>query len=158
MPQQDNTIVLTKDGLEELQAELKQLQEVKLPESIERVARARDHGDLSENAEYHSARDDKQLIETRIEQILEILEKAQVVASTHSHLVVGMGSQVTIVKKDSKKSQIVTLVGEFEADPINGKISVASPMGKSLLKKKKGEVVTVEAPAGKLEYTITDIK
>ncbi len=155
---QDNTIVLTKEGLEELQAELKLLQEVKLPEAIERVARARDHGDLSENAEYHSARDDKQLLETRIEQILEILEKAQVVASTHSHQVVGMGSKVQIVKKGSKKNQVVTLVGEFEADPTNGKISVASPMGKSLMGKKRNDVVAVEAPAGRLEYTITDIK
>ncbi len=155
---QNNTIVLTKDGWEELLSELKELQEVKLPEAVERVAKARDHGDLSENAEYHSARDDKELLETRIAQIQEIMEKAKVVQSTHSNQMVGMGSQVTIVKKGSNKSQVVTLVGEFEADPANGKISVASPMGKALLKKKKGEAVVVDAPAGKIEYTITSIK
>lgn len=155
---QDNSpIELTAIGLAELQAELKELEEVKLPEAIERVSIARDHGDLSENAEYHSARDDKELIETRISQIQDILDNSTVVKSTRSHQNVGMGSSVTVQKKGQKKTQTFQIVGEFEADPSNGKISSASPLGKALLKRKKGDSVKVVTPAGEVEYTIIKV-
>ncbi len=151
-------IELTEAGIEELRAELSELQDKKLPDAIVRVTVARDHGDLSENAEYHSARVDKELLETRISQITDILDKAIVVKSTKSHLVVGMGSVVTIQKKSSKKSQIITIVGEFEADPVKGKISSASPLGKALLKKKVDDEVMVQAPSGEIAYTILKIE
>lgn len=155
---QDNSpIELTAVGLAELQAELKELEEVKLPEAIERVSIARDHGDLSENAEYHSARDDKELIETRISQIQDILDNSTVVKSTRSHQNVGMGSSVTVQKKGQKKTLTFQIVGEFEADPSNGKISSASPLGKALLKRKKDDVVKVVTPSGEVEYTITKV-
>lgn len=151
---QTTVIELTQAGVDELRAELKDLEEVKLPEAIDRVAIARDHGDLSENAEYHSARDDKSLIETRISQITDILDKAVVVKSTTSHQIVGMGSQVTIQKKGAKKTQVITIVGEFEADPVKGKISSASPLGKAVMKKKKGDEIKVNAPSGTIVYII----
>ncbi|EFK96843.1 Transcription elongation factor greA (Transcript cleavage factor greA) [sediment metagenome] len=139
-------VELTEAGVQDLQNELTELEEIKLPEAVTRVSVARDHGDLSENAEYHSARVDKELIETRISQINDILSKAVVVKSTKSHIAVGMGSVVTIQKKGAKKPQIITMVGEFEADPVEGKISSASPLGKALLKKKVGDEVTFSAP------------
>ena len=156
--QPTNQTELTSEGLNELKEELKELEEDKLPAAIERVATAREHGDLSENSEYHSARDDKELVETRIDQIKSILENAVVVKATKSHQHVGIGSRVTLTKKGSTKKIVYVLVGEYEADPVNGKISVASPLGKALLKKKVGDSAVVSAPAGKTEYTIVEIK
>jgi len=149
---------LTQEGLAELQEELQQLEQVKLPASIERVAIAREHGDLSENAEYHSARDDKELIETRIEQIKSILENSVVIKSTRSSLHVGVGSTVTLTKKGSTKKIQYTLVGEYQADPTEGKISVASPVGKALMKKSVKDTVSVSTPSGTTEYTVVSIK
>lgn len=156
--QATNLTELTTEGVAELKEELKQLEEVKLPEAIERVATAREHGDLSENSEYHSARDDKELVETRIDQIKSILDNAVVVKATKSHQHVGIGSTVTLIKKGGHKKIVYVLVGEYEADPVNGKISAASPLGKALLKKKVGESVVVKAPAGRTEYTIVEFK
>jgi len=155
---QDDLVELTKQGLEELQEELKELETIKLPEATERVAKAREHGDLSENSEYHSARDDKELVETRIDEIKAILEKAKVVTITKSHLKVGIGSKVTIKKTDSKKTKTVTIVGEYESDPLNNKVSVASPLGKALLKKKPGDKTVAKTPTGEVEYEIIEIR
>lgn len=156
--QPNNQVELTQEGLNDLQAELVELAEVKLPAVIERVSKAREHGDLSENAEYHSARDEQQLLQARIDEIQSIIEKAVVIKNTRSTSKVGMGSQVTIRKKGSKKSKVITMVGEFEADPSANKISSASPIGKAVVGKKKGDIVTVKAPAGNIEYEIIEIK
>jgi len=154
----DQIIQLTQAGLDELTQELSQLVETKLPESIVRVTKAREYGDLSENSEYHSARDDQQLIQTRIDQIQVILEKAQVVKNTHSKTVIGVGSKVTIQKVGNQTQKTYEVVGEFEAEPGESKISSVSPLGKSLMKKKKGDTVKVTAPAGVIEYKIKDVK
>src|SRR5690606_13431156 len=130
--QPNNQVELTQEGLNDLQAELVELAEVKLPAVIERVSKAREHGDLSENAEYHSARDEQQLLQARIDEIQSIIEKAVVIKNTRSTSKVGMGSHVTIRKKGSKKSKVITIVGEFEADPTANKISSASPIGKAV--------------------------
>lgn len=151
-------IELTKEGLTELQDELKTLEEVKLPEAIDRVATAREHGDLSENSEYHSARDDKELIETRIDEIKTVLENATLVTATKSHQKVGIGSQVTIKKSTEKTKKTVLIVGEYESDPLHNKISIASPLGKALAGKKLGDKAIVKAPMGEAEYTILAIK
>ncbi len=151
-------VELTKEGLAELQQELSQLEEVKLPEAIERVSIAREHGDLSENSEYHSARSDKELIETRIDEIQSVLEKAIVVASTTSHLKVGIGSSVTVKKHGDRKTRTITIVGEYESNPEENKISAASPLGKAIIGKKPGDKVIVKAPSGEVEYTIIEIK
>lgn len=151
-------IELTKEGLEDLQSELEELKNVRLPAVIDRVAKAREHGDLSENAEYHSARDDQQLLETRVEEIENILANATVVQYTKSHAKVGIGSTVVLKKGSAKKSVTFTVVGEFESDPLNGKISSVSPLGKALMGKKKGDQVKVEAPGGSITYEILEIK
>lgn len=157
-PNVPNQIELTKEGLAELQDELKTLEEVKLPDAIDRVATAREHGDLSENSEYHSARDDKELIETRIDEIKTVIEKATLVTATKSHQKVGIGSQVTIKKSTEKTKKTVLIVGEYESDPLQNKISIASPLGKALAGKKLGDKAIVKAPMGEAEYTILAIK
>ena len=152
-------IQLTAEGLEELKKELHQLVEVKLPEAVARVAKAREYGDLSENAEYHSAREDQQLLEARIAEIEDVVSRAKVVSQTKSHTVIGMGSQVTVCIVGKKnKSMNLHIVGEFEADPTKGKISSVSPLGKALMNKKKGDKVKVKAPAGEVEYEILEVK
>lgn len=158
-PVATKTIQLTADGYEELQKELNDLLNVKLPAVVSRVAKAREYGDLSENSEYHSAREDQTLIETRIDEIQKVLANAQVVHQTTSHTTVGIGSNL-VVCITGKKSKKITLevVGEFEADPTGGKISAVSPLGKALMGKKKGDKVKVAAPAGEVEYEILEIK
>lgn len=154
----NNQIELTKEGLEEIKAELKDLADVKLPAVIDRVAKAREHGDLSENAEYHSARDDQQLLQARIDELQNIVDNAVVVKNTKSQSKVGMGSIVTIKKVGLKKEMRVHIVGEFEADPAANKISIGSPLGEALVNKRKGDVVIVKAPAGETKYEIESIK
>lgn len=152
-------IQLTQDGLEELKAELLQLKEEKLPKIIERVASARDQGDLSENADYHSAKEEQNFVETRISEIEDILANSTVVKSSTSHSQVGIGSRVEVsLEGKSGKTFTYEIVGEFEADPEEGKVSAVSPLGKALLGKKKGEKAQVVAPAGKSAYVIKNIK
>lgn len=156
--QPNDFIELTQEGLEELKTELAELKQQKLPSIIERVARAREYGDLSENAEYHNARDEQQLIEARIEEIETIINKARIIQQTKSTQKVGMGSTVEIQETGSKKSTKVTIVGEFEADFAASKVSSVSPLGKALHGRKKGDEVTVQAPAGATAYTIISIE
>jgi transcription elongation factor GreA len=151
-------IELTNEGLQELKEELKELKEVKLPEAIKRVTAAREYGDLSENAEYHDARDEQEFIHTRIDDIEEIIANAKVVKGTRSQTVIGIGSTVTVKKNDSKTKQEFQIVGEYEADPMENKISSASPLGKALIGKRQGDEVSVKAPAGTTTYTIVKIK
>ena len=153
------TTELTSEGFEELKAELKDLVNDKLPKAIKRVADARDYGDLSENSEYHDARDDRNLIDIRIAEIEKVLEKATIIKATSNKQIVGMGSQVIIcLKGKNSKTKTLQIVGEYEADPVEGKISSVSPLGMALMKKKKGDEVTYQAPVGEITYTITEVK
>lgn len=153
----NDVVELTQEGFEELKEELQDL-EKKLEEVIDRVATARSYGDLKENAEYHDAKAEQEFTETRIDQVKEALAKAKVVKKTRSSTKVGIGSQVKVVKQGKKsKKQTFTIVGEFQSDPEEGKISVASPLGKALLGKKKSEIVKVETPGGQNEYLIEEI-
>lgn len=153
------TIQLTQEGLEELQKELKELLDVKLPAVVARVAKAREQGDLSENAEYSNAREDQTLIEARISEIERILERSQVVSLTKSHTKVGIGSKLVVTLKGKKsKKMTLNIVGEFEADPQAGKVSAVSPLGKALMGKAVGDQAVVKAPVGEMVYTIAEIK
>jgi transcription elongation factor GreA len=151
-------VELTKEGLEELTRELQELSSVKLPQVISRVAKAREYGDLSENSEYHSARDEQQLVEARIEEIQNILSNAKIVKATKSHDKIGIGSTVYLTQEGKKGEFEVTIVGEFESTPGQTKISSVSPMGKAIMGKKKGDTVVVKAPAGETVYTVNSIK
>jgi len=154
----DQQIQLTQAGLDELKQELQELVDIKLPEAIDRVTKAREYGDLTENSEYHSARDDQQLIQTRIDQIGEIIERASVIQNTKSKTVIGVGSKVTIQKDGTQTKKTFEVAGEFESEPGENKISSVSPLGKSLMGKKKGDIAQVQAPAGVVRYKIIDVK
>jgi len=146
---------LTKEGHAEISSELKKLKDIKLPQAIERVSRARDFGDLSENAEYHSAREDLSFIEGRIEELEAILQRAILISDKSKAKSVKLGSRVTV--NAAGKKHTFTVVGEWEADPTNKKISHESPLGKALVGKKTGDKVKINAPAGKIHYQITKI-
>ena|SRR3990167_5119369 len=147
-------IYLTKEGLEELRKELEELNKVKRPEVLNRVSQARNMGDLSENAEYTVAREELSFIDGRIDELEEILQQVVIITNGHSSSV-KLGSKVKVNTGADKEE--FTLVGEWEADPKERKISHESPLGKALLGKKVGEKVEVEAPAGRIVYTIEAI-
>lgn len=147
---------VTQKGLEDLKNELTHLQKKKRAEVVERVSIARSMGDLSENSEYHAAKEELSLVDGRVEELEEIIKNVQIIKEDHkNHSVIELGSEVTI--KVNNKEEVFSLVGEWEADPHKKKISHESPLGKALIGKKSGDVVEVEAPAGKIAYNIIKI-
>lgn len=151
-------IYLTKEGLAELKQEYKELNSVKRPLILERVSQARSMGDLSENAEYVAARDELSFIDGRLDELDELISQAVLIQETHSkgnNSAIKLGSTV-IVNVKGKKEEF-TVVGEWEADPKEKKISHESPLGKALLGKKVGEKVEVEAPVGTIVYTVVSV-
>lgn len=154
-----NIVQLTKEGYQELREELNELVDVKLPKVVKRISIARDKGDLSENTEYQNAREDKEIIDARISEIEDVLKRAEVVEKTRSRTEVGLGSEVEIYPQGKKKDSMnIVLVGEFEGDAEEGKISVVSPIGQALLGKKQGDEVVVKAPMGDTTYVIKSVK
>ncbi len=148
---------MTPLGYRALVEELKTLETVGRPEGIERVAKAREFGDLSENAEYHSAREDLAALEGRIEELKDIINRVNVVdLKKAGEEEVGIGSVVMVSINGSQHE--FTIVGEWEADPAAKKISHESPLGKALLGKKVGDNVEVDAPVGKVTYAIKAVK
>lgn len=147
-------IHLTPEGLAELKAELNDLNETKIPHIIDRIKNAREQGDLSENSEYHAARDEHAMLQGRVEELEELISRAKVVAKSNTNKV-GLGNKVT-VEVDSKQ-HTYHIVGKYEADPSNKKISDESPIGQALLGKKAGEEFEYEAPVGKIIYKIVKI-
>jgi len=148
-------VQLTKEGYEELVAELSGLKNGKRPAVVARVARARDFGDLSENAEYQAAREELNFIDGRIDELQDIISRAKVVVGQKSNTKVGLGCKVTVAANGI--SHLYHVVGDWEANPAEMKISHDSPLGKALLGKKVGDKVEVEAPAGTVVYTIKKI-
>lgn len=151
-------IFVTKEGLEELTKEYEDLIKVKRPAVLERVSAARAMGDLSENSEYTAAREEMSLIDGRIEELAEILKNANLI---EEHSGNGKGNNVqlgsTVTLHVNGKKEVFSLVGEWEADPKNKKISHESPLGKALMGKGVGEKVKVEAPAGVVEYIVVSV-
>src|ERR1035437_2372317 len=150
-------IYLTKEGLQELKKEYEELSKIKRPDILSRVSQARSMGDLSENAEYVAARDELSFIDGRIDELEELVKQAVLIQDSHStgNSAIKLGSTVTVTVKGKK--EVFTVVGEWEADPKDKKISHESPLGKALIGKKVGEKVEVEAPAGILGYTIISV-
>ena len=152
-------IFVTKEGLAELKKEYEELSKVKRLEVLDRVSQARAMGDLSENSEYTAAREELSLIDGRIEELAEIIKLANIIEEKHSKAAgrkIELGSAVTLAINGKK--EIFSLVGEWEADPKAKKISHESPLGKALLGKAIGEKVEVEAPAGKILYTVVEVE
>jgi len=157
-PAAPKVIQVTAEGLEELKAELNDLTNNQRPKAVERVAVARSYGDLKENSEYHSAKEDLEFIENRTSEIQDIIDHAKVVKNTTSKTNVGVGSHVKVSLKGKKKQKTFQIVGDFEADPAEGKISGSSPIGAALTGHKVGDEVAVKVPAGTVTYIIEEIK
>lgn len=149
--------ILTQEKFDELKAELDQLVTVARKEIAESLEYARSLGDLSENAEYHAARELQAATEERIRRVEGVIKSA-VIMTEKKKGVVSFGSRVTIKKKGDKAEHVYMIVGSEEADMREKKISHLSPMGEALMNKKKGEVFTFSTPNGRQEYTIVDIE
>lgn len=147
------TYQITHEGKKELEAELEQLKG-RRGEIADKIAEARDYGDLSENAEYDAAREDQGIVETRIIEIEDILQNAEIIA-TGKKGEVGLGSVVEL--KTGSKTVTYTVVGPVEADPLQGKISNESPIGQALMGKKIGESVTITTPKGEIQYEVVSV-
>lgn len=152
----EQTQYMSQDKLEELKKEFKNLKEEKIPSLAKRIDEAKQMGDLSENAEYQTAREDMAWAKSRISELAKIIENSEIILVNDKALVVGVGSTILVKINDLEKEY--TIVGPQEADPVKGKISNESPLGSAFLGKKKGERVKVQVPAGELEYKIVEIK
>ncbi|MFC5403368.1 transcription elongation factor GreA [Cohnella soli] len=152
-------VILTKEGLAKLQAELDDLKYVKRRELAERIKLAISYGDLKENSEYHSAKNDQSFMETRIIVLEKMLNNARVVdADGLGADTVQVGSVVVLNDLEFDERLEYRIVGPAEADVLENKISYESPLGKGVLGKSKGSIVSVEAPMGVVKYEIVDIK
>lgn len=148
----------TKEGLEKLKAELSTLKTKGRKDIARQIAEARDKGDLSENAEYDAAKDAQGHLEAKIAQLENLMANARLIDESRLDAsVVSILSRVTIKNKKTGQSMTYTLVSEEEADLKAGKISTKSPIGKGLLGKKKGELATIQTPAGNMEFEITEL-
>ena len=146
---------LPRDGLEKLRAELDEMTSVKRPEVAQRIHDAKEHGDLSENAEYEDAKNEQAFVEGRIQMLEALIKNATLIDEHHTNDHVQIGSTVKVDGPDGAQS--FTIVGSTEAKPTEGRISNESPVGRALLGKKKGENVTVQVPAGDIAYKIVSI-
>lgn len=149
-------VILTQEGYDEIVTELTDFKDNKLQVAIDRVATARSFGDLSENSEYHAAREDLAFMEGRIAELEQLLSKAKVIKAKKGRSSVGVGSTVTV--HIGKTKHTYQIVGEWEANPAEKKISESSPLGRALLGKKEGEEIEVDAPAGKIMYRVASIQ
>jgi len=150
-----DVIYVTKEGLEKLKAELAELNDVKRTEVARRIKEAREMGDISENSEYDAAKQEQSYIEGRISELEEFIKNAEISKDNGKKDVIGVGAKVKI-KVDSEEVEY-HIVGAPEANPLEKKISHESPLGSALVGKKVGDKIEVEAPMGKLLYTILKI-
>src|SRR5207253_7768105 len=152
-------IPMTAAGYSVLETELKHRQQVERPRIIQQITDARTHGDLSENAEYHAAKESQSLNEGRIAELEDKLARADVIdVSKLSGDSIKFGATVTLVDEDTDEKKVWQIVGEPEADAKKGRISVTSPLARALIGKKKGTSVEVVAPGGAKAYEITKIE
>jgi len=152
MPEQ----IITQEGYNKLQRELKERSSTKRKEIARRIESAKELGDLSENAEYAEAKDEQAFNEARVAEINALLKNLTIVSNGDNKDEVGMGSKVTAITNGNKKQY--TIVSFNEADPVQGKISNESPLGKAFIGRKSGDKVNVETPRGEIEYEICEIE
>ena len=152
-------IPMTAEGHKALDEELKHLKTVERPAVIAAISEAREHGDLSENAEYHAAKERQGWIEGRVQELEDKLARAQVIdTSKMSGDTVKFGATVTLVDEDTEAENTYKIVGEDEADVKAGKISLSSPIARALINKETGDVVEVNAPGGAKSYEILKVE
>jgi len=154
----DKKTVLTYEGLKKLENELQELKVVRRKEVAARIKEARGQGDLSENAEYDAAKEEQAETEARIALLEKMLRNAEVIDEEELNAdSISVGSKVTILDMEFNEEVEYLIVGSTEADPIKGRISNESPLGMALLRHKRGETISVEAPDGIIKYQILDI-
>ena len=152
-------VPMTAQGHAALEAELKQLRTGERQRIIKAIAEARSHGDLSENAEYHAAKEAQGMNEAKVADLEDKLSRADIIdISKLSGETVKFGATVTLVDEDTEKKAVWQIVGEVEADAKKGRISITSPLARALVGKKKGTSVEVMAPGGAKAYEITKVK
>ncbi|ADN08670.1 transcription elongation factor GreA [Sulfurimonas autotrophica] len=150
---------MTLFGYEKLQAEVKDLKEVKRPGVVKAIEEALEHGDLKENAEYHAAKEQQKNIDNRLAELQEILGNSQIVDPTElEHAKVSFGSTVVMTNLDTDEEVSYTIVGGCESNPDIGLISFNSPLAKQLLGKEEGDEVKVRLPGGEKEFEIDEVK
>lgn len=155
----EQSFPMTAEGKVKLEEELENLKLVKRPEVIERIKIARSYGDLSENSEYEAAKDEQSVVESRVKQIENMLKYAQVIDATSvSADEVSIGKKVTFTDVDEDETEVYTIVGSAESDPLSGKISNDSPIAKALLGNKEGSVVTITTPGGSFDVKIDKVE
>ena len=152
-------LLLTQEGYDKIVAEHDELVSVKRAEVAERIKEAISYGDISENAEYDSAKNEQAELEERIHELEEMLRKAKIVSEEEMKGdKVNIGLKVTVKDTDTGEKEVFSIVGATESDPFSGKISTESPVGKALIGKKKGETVAIEIPDGIVNYKIMKIE
>lgn len=151
-----NGVIITSEGYEKLTRELEILRREKRPAAIERLKKAREMGDLSENSEYVAAKEGLSFVDARILQIEEMLKNAEITEKSADRSTVKIGDEVVIAIDNETKT--FRIVGEHEADIQTGKLSHKSPIGMALLGKRKGDMIKVRVPAGQVQYKILDIR
>ena len=149
---------ITVAGHAALEAEFSRLQQVERPRIIQAISEARAHGDLSENAEYHSAKEQQSLNEGRIVELEDMLQRAEVIdVSKLSGATIKFGATVTLIDEDTEAQKVFQIVGESEADVKSGRVSISSPTARALIGKKVGDTVEVNTPGGGKSYEILKI-
>jgi transcription elongation factor GreA len=152
-------VPMTKQGHAALNAELKTLKEETRPAVIRAIAEAREHGDLSENAEYHAARERQSFVEGRIAELEDLIGRAEVIdPARFSDATIRFGATVEIVDEDTDEEKVYQIVGEPEADIDRGKLNLRSPLARALIGKEKGDSVEVMTPGGGRSYEILSVK
>ena len=150
-------IPMTKSGHSDLEVELKQLKTIERPAIIKAIAEAREHGDLSENAEYHSAREKQSFVEGRIKDIEGILSRAEVIDPAVLNGNIKFGAIVTLLDEDTDEEKTWQIVGEHEANIEAGLLNIKSPIARALIGKEEGDSVEFRAPGGKKSYEVVSI-
>jgi len=153
----EQPVYLTAEGMENLRQELDHLVNVKRPALAARLHAAIQQGDLSENADYITAKEEQGFLEGRIQQIEMMLRNATIIQEGVSTDEVALGSRVTIVEEGQDEAETFLIIGAAEADPVGGKVSNESPIGQALLGRRVGDTVTVKAPGGEIIFHITEI-
>jgi len=150
-------IPLTRAGFDKLDAELKHLKSVERPAIIRAIAEAREHGDLSENAEYHSAKEKQSFIEGRVKELEGAISLADVIDPSKLSGPIKFGAHVTLVDEDTDEEKTYQIVGEYEADIESGRLNIKSPIARALISKEEGDSVEVRTPGGLKSYEILEI-
>ena len=150
-------IPMTRAGHAALDEELKQLKSVERPAVIKAIAEAREHGDLSENAEYHAAREKQSFIEGRVKELEAVLSRAEIIDTSRLSGAVKFGATVKMVDEDTDEEKTYQIVGEHEADIERGLLNICSPLARALIGKEEGDVAHVQAPGGEKSFEIIEV-